>query len=151
MSSNSSVVDVGVYYGGSSMVIAYVGSTGGGSAGSGGGGGSGANTDKVSVIVNEAGYRSTPAVLALNENEFSVGLPAKHNLIRNATNTILHAKHLIGKRLEHVDQYFLDRSDCEVVIFVRLLFYFHRNPSHSHRCLYLDEGFGRRTNRVPRR
>ena len=94
----STSIDLGVYFGGSSMVIAY--STG---------------SDKNSVIVNEAGYRYTPAVLAIDSNnEYSVGLPAKHNLIRNAKNTILYGKHFIGKKVDQIDNHFNERMDSQV-------------------------------------
>ena len=69
--------------------------------------------DKLSIIVNEAGYRSTPSVLSLNDNEFLVGIPAKQNLIRNSKNTILFAKHFVGKSLDSC-QDLVQRLDCEV-------------------------------------
>jgi molecular chaperone DnaK (HSP70) len=90
-------IDLGVYFGGSSMVIAY------------------SREDKLSVIVNEAGDRSTPSVLAINSNEYSVGLPAKHNLIRNSKNTIQHSKHFIGKRLDQIDNHLAQKLECQVV------------------------------------
>lgn len=99
MASNN-YIDVGVYFGGSSMVVAY--------------GKPGDSADKVSVIVNEAGDRSTPAVVALNASEFSVGLPAKQNLIRNSANTIQYAKHMIGKTLEQIDAHFVSKLDCQL-------------------------------------
>ena len=89
-------IDVGFYFGGSSMSIAY------------------SRDDKLSIIVNEAGYRSTPSVLSLNDNEYLVGIPAKHNLIRNSKNTILFAKDFIGKNLNNLDQNLLKRLDCQV-------------------------------------
>ena len=91
-------IDVGVYFGGSSMTVAYY------------------RDEKISIIVNEAGDRTTPALLALNESEYSVGLPAKQNLIRNAKNTVSFAKHFVG-RLE-TDPVYKDltqRLDCQVV------------------------------------
>lgn len=97
---NNSTIDLGVYFGGSSMVIAYGKPTD--------------SPDKVSVIVNESGDRSTPAVVALNSNEYSVGLPAKQNLIRNSINTILYAKHMIGKSLEQIDTHFVEKLACQV-------------------------------------
>lgn len=97
---STSYIDVGVYFGGSSMVVAY--------------GKPGDSADKVSVIVNEAGDRSTPAVVALNASEFSVGLPAKQNLIRNSANTIQYAKHMIGKTLEQIDAHFVSKLDCQL-------------------------------------
>ena len=89
-------IDLGVYFGGSSMTVAYY------------------RDDNGSIIVNEAGDRSTPSVLALNENEFSTGLPAKQNIIRNAKNTICYAKHFICKNTSNVEKDVLQKLDCQV-------------------------------------
>lgn len=89
-------IDIGLYFGGSSMSIAYF------------------RDDKVSIIVNESGDRSTPSVLAVNEKEYSVGLPAKQNLIRNSKNTILYAKHFICKNTSQIDSNISQKNDCEV-------------------------------------
>lgn len=94
--SSSSSIDLGIYFGGSSMVIAY------------------SRDDKVSVIVNESGDRSTPTALAITGAEYSVGLPAKQNLIRNAHNTILYSKHFIEQNLQRIDKYFIDKLQVEV-------------------------------------
>ena len=89
-------VDLGVYFGGSSMTIGYC------------------RDDNVSIIVNEAGDRSTPSVVAMNENEFSVGLPAKQNMIRNSKNTIMYTKHFICKSAEQMDADLVKKLECEV-------------------------------------
>lgn len=68
--------------------------------------------DKHSIVVNEAGYRSTPSVLALSDQEFLVGVPAKQNLIRNSRNSILFAKHFINATSDAIIQ----RLDCQVNI-----------------------------------
>lgn len=92
-------MDFGIYYGGTSMVIAYF------------------RDGKNDVIVNEAGDRTTPSVLAVNDNEILIGLNPKQNLIRNSENTILYAKHLIGKTSiendENLDQ-ILKKDYCKV-------------------------------------
>lgn len=88
--------DLGIYFGGSSMTIAY------------------SRDDKLSVIVNEAGDRYTPAVVGINGNEFSVGLPAKQNLIRNSRNTVLYAKHFFQEDLSQVDPDLIKRNDCQI-------------------------------------
>ena len=90
-------LDVGVYFGGSSMSVAY------------------SRDDKHSIVVNEAGYRSTPAVLSLSENEYLVGIPAKQNLIRNSHSTVLYAKHFIGKGLPTASKELVQRLGCEVL------------------------------------
>ena len=89
-------IDLGVYFGGYSMTVAYY------------------RDDNCSVIVNEAGDRSTPSVVAINENEFSIGLPAKQNMIRNAKNTVSYTKHFICNTLKQVDQDLLQKLECEV-------------------------------------
>ena len=97
---NNNYIDLGVYFGGSSMVIAY--------------GKPGESADKVTVIVNESGDRSTPAVVAINSNEYSVGLPAKQNLIRNSMNTIQYVKHMINKTHDQIDKHFIEKLACPV-------------------------------------
>jgi heat shock protein 1/8 len=89
-------IEVGLHFGGSSMSIAY------------------SRDDKLSIIVNEAGYRSTPAVLSLTDNEYLVGIPAKHNIIRNSKNTVLFSKHFISKNVSNARPDLLQRLDCEV-------------------------------------
>ncbi|EDO50037.1 predicted protein, partial [Nematostella vectensis] len=49
------------------------------------------------IIANDAGDRVTPAMVAFSDTEKNVGLPAKQGLIRNARNTILRAKRVLGK------------------------------------------------------
>jgi molecular chaperone DnaK (HSP70) len=90
-------LESGIQFGGSNMCIAY------------------SRDDKLSIIVNEAGYRTTPAVLSLTDEEYLVGIPAKQNLIRNSKTTILYTKHFIGKSIESVEiRDFVQRLDCEV-------------------------------------
>lgn len=93
-------IDLGVYFGGSSMTIAYF------------------RDDNGSIIVNEAGDRSTPSAIAINDNEFSVGLPAKQNMIRNSKNTILQAKHFICISLGQINQDLVQKVECEVKQFL---------------------------------
>ena len=50
-----------------------------------------------------------------NTNVFkSVGLPAKQNMIRNAQNTILHAKHYMSNDLAQVHEIVSRKNTCEV-------------------------------------
>lgn len=88
--------DLGIYFGGSSMSIAF------------------SRDDNLSIIVNESGDRSTPSILAIEEQEFLVGLPAKQNRIRNSKNTILYSKHFIGKNSSQIDELIKQKIDCEV-------------------------------------
>lgn len=56
--------------------------------------------DKVRVIENAEGARTTPSYVAyLDNNEVRVGQPAKHQAVTNAKNTIYAVKRLIGRRL----------------------------------------------------
>lgn len=67
-----------------------------------------------SIIVNEDGNRFTPTITAINDTEFSIGLPAKQNMIRNAQNTILHAKHYMCNDLAQVHEMVSRKNRCEV-------------------------------------
>lgn len=57
--------------------------------------------DKVKVIENAEGARTTPSIVAyLDNNEIRVGQPAKHQAVTNPKNTIYAVKRLIGRRYE---------------------------------------------------
>ncbi len=57
--------------------------------------------DKVRVIENAEGDRTTPSVVAYLENdEVIVGQPAKRQAVTNPTNTVYAAKRLIGRRYD---------------------------------------------------
>lgn len=57
--------------------------------------------DKVKVIENAEGARTTPSIVAyLDNNEIRVGQPAKHQAVTNAKNTIYAVKRLIGRRYD---------------------------------------------------
>lgn len=57
--------------------------------------------DKVKVIENSEGARTTPSIVAyLDNGEIRVGQPAKHQAITNAKNTIYAVKRLIGRRFD---------------------------------------------------
>lgn len=57
--------------------------------------------DKVRVIENAEGDRTTPSVVAyLDNNEVLVGQPAKRQAVTNPQNTIYGAKRLIGRRFD---------------------------------------------------
>lgn len=57
--------------------------------------------DKVKVIENSEGGRTTPSIVAyLDNNEIRVGQPAKHQAITNPKNTIYAVKRLIGRRYD---------------------------------------------------
>lgn len=57
--------------------------------------------DKVKVIENAEGARTTPSIVAyLDNSEIRVGQPAKHQAVTNAQNTIYAVKRLIGRRYD---------------------------------------------------
>ncbi len=57
--------------------------------------------DKVRVIENAEGDRTTPSVVAyLDNEEVLVGQPAKRQAVTNPTNTVYAAKRLIGRRYD---------------------------------------------------
>src|SRR5690348_17493501 len=57
--------------------------------------------DKVKVIENSEGARTTPSIVAyLDNNEVRVGQPAKHQAVTNPKNTIYAVKRLIGRRYD---------------------------------------------------
>lgn len=57
--------------------------------------------DKVKVIENAEGARTTPSIVAyLDSSEIRVGQPAKHQAVTNPKNTIYAAKRLIGRRYD---------------------------------------------------
>ncbi len=57
--------------------------------------------DKVKVIENAEGARTTPSIVAyLDNGEIRVGQPAKHQAVTNPKNTIYAVKRLIGRRFE---------------------------------------------------
>jgi len=57
--------------------------------------------DKVKVIENSEGARTTPSIVAyLDNGEIRVGQPAKHQAVTNPKNTIYAVKRLIGRRYD---------------------------------------------------
>lgn len=57
--------------------------------------------DKVRVIENSEGARTTPSIVAYLENgEILVGAPAKRQAVTNPTNTLFAIKRLIGRRYD---------------------------------------------------
>jgi molecular chaperone DnaK len=68
--------------------------------------------DKVRVIENAEGDRTTPSVVAYVDNdEILVGQPAKRQAVTNPTNTVYAAKRLIGRRYDEE----VVRRDQEIV------------------------------------
>lgn len=54
--------------------------------------------NRVEIITNESGNRTTPSMVAFTENERMIGDAAKNQCAMNPKNTVFDAKRLIGRR-----------------------------------------------------
>lgn len=60
--------------------------------------------DRVEIIANDQGNRTTPSYVAFNEKERLIGDSAKNQVSINPTNTIFDAKRMIGRTMNDLKQ-----------------------------------------------
>ncbi|RXM99130.1 Heat shock 70 kDa protein 14, partial [Acipenser ruthenus] len=71
---------------------------------------------RADVIANDSGDRVTPAVVAYREREQIVGLAAKQGRIRNASNTVVKVKQILGRSYDDPQaQKHITESKCSVI------------------------------------
>uniref|UniRef100_A0AAY5EX34 Heat shock 70 kDa protein 14 n=1 Tax=Electrophorus electricus TaxID=8005 RepID=A0AAY5EX34_ELEEL len=83
---------------------------------------------RADVVANDAGDRVTPAVVAYRDTEQIVGIAAKQGRIRNAANTVVKVKQILGRRYDDpAAQVHREESKCLVRKFI--FYYIHEHQS----------------------
>ncbi|XP_044042268.1 heat shock 70 kDa protein 14 [Siniperca chuatsi] len=72
---------------------------------------------RADVVANDAGDRVTPAVVAYRDTEQIVGIAAKQGRVRNAANTVVKVKQVLGRSFDDPEtQIHKTETKCQVVI-----------------------------------
>jgi heat shock protein 1/8 len=66
--------------------------------------------DRVEIIANDQGNRTTPSYVAFTETERLIGDAAKNQVARNPVNTVFDAKRLIGRKYNDT----IVQKDCKL-------------------------------------
>ena len=66
--------------------------------------------DRVEIIANDQGNRTTPSYVAFTETERLIGDAAKNQVARNPVNTVFDAKRLIGRKYNES----IVQKDCKL-------------------------------------
>ncbi|XP_023265530.1 heat shock 70 kDa protein 14 [Seriola lalandi dorsalis] len=71
---------------------------------------------RADVVANDAGDRVTPAVVAYRDTEQIVGIAAKQGRVRNAANTVVKVKQVLGRSFDDPEtQIHRKETKCQVV------------------------------------